>query len=133
MSRSQFWVSWVMASGVGFGTGVAAVYSLARSGQANDSAAAAMFQSGIVFGIVGGVVAVLQWYVLAQLSPAAKWWLAATPAGIALGIVIAALAFSFSVGPLGGETNAGGVLAALAAGALLGIVQWPVLAKIFHR
>jgi len=145
------WLSlllWVLASGVGWGLipflALGVIIPVFRAlfseqtitGPTEFTYALQAAILGLLLGVLlGAVTGVLQWLILRRHIAQAYWWIAATAAGLGLGI---ALGF-VSLRPMfAGATSAGGsyyfmVLAGLVPGVITGLLQRQVLRRHFNR
>ena len=105
--RFGFW--WLLATMLGFSGGAALAVLITQT----------IDQALVFAGLLGGLA---QWLVLRRRLAKADWWLLATSLGVLLGAGLGLLCLVF--GPWG----SGMALALAVAGAVLGLLQWLVLA-----
>jgi hypothetical protein len=113
MTGWRFWLFWGLAF-LGFPIGGFLANVLV--GAVTDPV-----RAGLAGALTGAVLGVAQWLVLKSRLPLPIWWVAATGAGMAVGLAI-------GTAWLGAETTGDALLwRAAATGVCLGIAQWLVL------
>jgi hypothetical protein len=125
----DFWFQWVLASTIGVAVLFALIFAVAMlvgaivGGEAEDKVPFVPFV-GLSFGI-------MQWLILRRYMPRAGWWVLASTLGWILGFGILALADKFAENLVTSaiQPEVSALVFFLAAGALVGILQWLVLRR----
>ncbi len=122
----RFWGGWGIAF-VGFPLGGLAASALVRAASALAGDVGPVAEGVLAGAVAGAVVGAAQWLVLSRRLPLSPWWVAATSAGMAVGMAL-------GIGLLGTDgTESAVLLRALATGAGVGLAQTLVLRDVTNR